>query len=81
MKKVPDQAAFVKFVSKRCNVDSIGCPQATSYCRHNAAKITKACGSFSPKAAFREEVADVFGMQWSFRPGGRSMRLAIFFTT
>lgn len=33
------------------------------------------------QAAFSEEVADVFGMQWSFWPGGRPMRLAIFVTT
>jgi len=33
------------------------------------------------QATFREEVADVFGMQWSFWPGGRPMRLAIFVTT
>jgi len=33
------------------------------------------------QAAFREEVADVFGMQWSFWPGGRRVRLAIFVTT
>lgn len=33
------------------------------------------------QAAFREEVADVFGMHWSFWPGGRPMRLAIFVTT
>lgn len=33
------------------------------------------------QSAFREEVADVFGMQWSFWPAGRSMRLAIFVTT
>jgi formyltetrahydrofolate hydrolase len=32
------------------------------------------------QAAFREEVADVFGMQWSFWPGGRRVRLAIFVT-
>jgi len=33
------------------------------------------------QSAFREEVAEAYGMQWSFWPGGRAVRVAVFVTS
>jgi len=33
------------------------------------------------QAVFKEEVADAYGMQWSFWPGGRPVRMAVFVTS